>query len=93
MAKKKTKKTMSDVVASNVIEEIENLNLAIDEEEWAIIEFEDEIHVTPYDDVFEHDLLQSWNCWCSPKCLNKTTMEMGFERPIYGHNRCMDIAQ
>lgn len=92
MAKKKTtKKTMSDVVRSECIEEIENLNLAIDEEDWAIIEFEDEIHVTPYEDVLEHDM--HWNCWCTPDCLNKTTMEMGYERPIYGHNRCMDVAQ
>lgn len=90
MAKKKQKK-INDVMKSEVIDEIENLNLAIDEEEWAIIEFKSEIHVTPFDDVIEHDLY--WDCWCNPDCLNKTTMEIGIERPIYGHHRCMDVAQ
>jgi hypothetical protein len=91
VSKKKIKKRSDVVDANSKCEEIENLNLAIDEEEWAIIEFENEIHVTPYDDVLEHELY--WDCWCNPDCLNKTTMEMGYERPIYGHHRTMDVAQ
>lgn len=92
MSKKKQKKTRSDVIdRGEKCEEIENLNLAIDEEEWAIVEFEREIHVLPYDDVLEHEMY--WDCWCKPDCLNKITQETGIERPIYGHHRTMDVAQ
>jgi hypothetical protein len=66
-------------------------HLDIDESIWIVVDFPNEVHVIPENDVIDHEL--EWQCWCNPKQLNSEQVEMNGERPLYSHNRCMDVVQ
>jgi hypothetical protein len=82
MSQRKKKKTQ-------VIPEVEHLDL--DESIWIVVDFPNEVHVLPETDVIDHDC--EWQCWCNPKQINREQTEMQSERPVYAHNRCMDVVQ
>ncbi len=69
----------------------ETEHLSIDESVWVVVDFPNEVHVLPQEDVLDHDC--EWHCWCRPKVLNKAQADMESERPVYAHNRCMDVVQ
>lgn len=72
-----------------VVQEVEHLDL--DEAFWVVVDFPNEVHVLPESDVIDHDC--EWHCWCKPIQLNRDTAEMMGERPVYSHQRCMDVVQ
>lgn len=69
------------------VPEVEHLDL--DEQFWVVVDFPNEVHVLPEDDVIDHDC--EWHCWCRPQILNKESIEMNSERPVYSHQRSMSV--
>lgn len=61
-------------------------------EHWLVIDFINDIHIIPDEhlDCFDHEL-DFYQCFCSPKIVNKKAVTEGSERPIYVHNVLKEV--
>jgi len=69
--------------------EIENMDIP---EHWIAVDMIHDIHIIPDEciDCFEHDL-DFYDCFCTPKLVNKSAVLDGSERPVYVHNVLKEV--